>query len=155
METVLSLLGPALFGAGTGGLGLIFSGVAKAFSWYAEAKEKEAEHKRVMELTKLNADIRDKEFENERAIEGDRTAADLRNASYAHDSATGKASRWVVDVLRLVRPVLTVGLIVLLGVIFFAIADEMTKDSIVDAVIYMAVSSVTWWFGDRMTSRKK
>jgi len=155
METILGLIGPALFGAGTGGLGLIFSGITKAFTWYADMKEKEAEHKRVMELTKLNAEIRDKEFENERQIEADRSATELRNASYAHDTATGKASRWVVDILRLVRPVLTVGLIVLLGIIYFTIADLGTKAEIVGAVIYMAVSSVTWWFGDRMTQRKR
>ena len=154
MESILGLLGPALFGAGTGGIGLLFSGVAKAFNWYAEAKEKDAEHRRVIELTELNANIRDREFENERQIEADRAATELRSASYAHDSSSGKASKWVVDTLRLVRPVLTLGLIVLLGIIYFTVADLGARAEIVSAVIYMAVSSVTWWFGDRMTQRK-
>jgi len=154
MESVLELIGPALFGAGTGGIGLIFGGISKAFSWWAEKEEKAADHQRVMELTKLNAGIRDKEFENEREIEQDRTASDLRNASYAHDSNTGKASLWVVNILRLVRPALTLGLIVLLGIIYFFAAD-VSKMEIEAAVIYMAVSSVTWWFGDRMTQGKK
>lgn len=148
------LLASALFGAGTGGIGLIFGGISKAFSWWAEAKEKEAEHRRVIELTQLNADIRDKEFENEREIELDRAATSLRQASYAHDSKTGKASQWVVDTLRMVRPALTGALIILLGLIYFTLADAGGKQEIVSSVIYMAVSSVTWWFGDRMTSRK-
>jgi len=85
----------------------------------------------------------------------DQAAVQLRNASYAHDSNTGKASQWVIDTLRMVRPSVTGILIILLGIIYFTIADLGSKAEIVSSVIYMATSSVTWWFGDRMTQRKK
>lgn len=152
---VLGLLSSAILGAGTGALGLILGGIGKAFTWYADRKDKEDEHKRVMELTRLNAEIRDKEFENEREIALDRAAADLRMSSYRHDSETGQASRWVVNTLRLVRPGLTGILVVLLGVIYFANTDFAAQQEIVSSVVYMATSAVTWWFGDRMTARRK
>jgi len=152
---MLELLSSALFGAGTGGIGLILGGIGKAFTWYAEEKQKAAEHERVMEMTKLQHDLRAQELEIEREINLEDAAARLREASYSHDSQTGKASQWVVNTLRLVRPSLTGILVILLAVIYLTIADLGSKAEIVSAVIYMAVSSVTWWFGDRMTARKK
>ncbi len=149
------LLASALFGAGTGGIGLLFGGITKAFTWWAEAKEKEAEHRRVIEMTKLQHDLRSQELEIEREITLEDAAARLRQASYTHDSNTGTASQWVIDTLRLVRPSLTGALIVLLAIIYLTIADFGAKQEIVSSVIYMAVSSVTWWFGDRMTKAKK
>ena len=149
------ILSSALFGAGTGGIGLILGGIGKAFTWYAEEKQKDADHRRVIEMTNLQHDLRSKELEIEREITLEDAAARLRQASYQHDSDTGKASRWVIDTLRLVRPVLTGGLIVLLGLIYFTLADLGAKQEIVSSVIYMAVSSVTWWFGDRMTAGRK
>lgn len=151
----LGLLSSAVLGAGTGGIGLVFGGIAKAFTWWADRKDKEDEHRRVLELTRLNAEIRDKEYENEREIAADRAATDLRMASYRHDSETGKASQWVINCLRMVRPTLTGVLIILLAGIYFTVMDFAAQQEIVSSVVYMAVSSVTWWFGDRMTSGKK
>jgi Flp pilus assembly protein TadB len=154
METLLGLIGPALFGAGTGGIGLIFGGISRAFTWWTERKEKADEHKRVIELTQLQYTLRSQEKELEHEIAMDGAAVELRRASYEHDSKAGKASQWVVDTLRMVRPSLTGALIILLAAIYFT-SDATQQLEIVAAVIYMATSAVTWWFGDRMTQRKK
>lgn len=154
METLLGLIGPALFGAGTGGIGLIFGGISRAFTWWTERKEKADEHQRVIELTKLQYTLRSQEKELEHEIAMDGAAVELRRASYEHDSKAGKASQWVVDTLRMVRPSLTGALIILLAAIYFT-SDATQQLEIVAAVIYMATSAVTWWFGDRMTQRKK
>lgn len=155
MESVIGLIGSALFGAGTGGLGVILGGIGKAFTWWAEAKEKQAEHERVLELTRLNAEIRMNEAEFEREVRLDEIAGRLREASYSHDTGTGKASKWVINILRLVRPALTLALVGLLAYVYMTIADQLTQQEIVNSVIFMATSAVTWWFGDRMTARKK
>ena len=152
---MFDFLASALFGAGTGGIGLLFGFVTKAFTWYAEERQREADHRRVVEMTKLQHDLRSRELEIEREITLEDAAARLRQASYSHDSDTGKASKWVINTLRLVRPVLTGGLIVMLGLIYFTLVDLGAKQEIVSSMIYMAVSSVTWWFGDRMTAAKK
>ena len=47
------------------------------------------------------------ETESELAITQAETAARLREASYSHDTRTGRPHAWVVDILRLIRPILT------------------------------------------------
>tara|TARA_B100001564_G_C20641407_1_gene672336 strand:+ start:479 stop:916 length:438 start_codon:yes stop_codon:yes gene_type:complete len=68
-------------------------------------------------------------------------------ASYRHDTSTGKADRWVINLLRLVRPCLTVGLI--LCVMVLASADQLYYQSIADALLFCCTTAITWWFGDR------
>lgn len=155
MDTLLSLIGPALFGAGTGGIGLIFSGVAKTFTWFAEERQKAAEHQRVMDLTRLQYELRSQEKELDHEIALDGAAVDLRMASYEHDTKTGKASQWVIDTLRMTRVVLTIGSQLILAAIYFWKASETSQLEIEAAFVYMATSSFVWWFGDRMTQRKK
>lgn len=154
MDAVLGLLTSAVFGAGTGGIGLILGGIGKAFTWWANEREKEAEHRRAIEMTKLQHDLRSQELEIEREITLEDAAARLRESSYRHDAEIGKTSRWVSDVRAMVRPTLTGALITLLGIIYLTVMDFAAQQEIVSAVVYMAVSSVTWWFGDRMTSRR-
>jgi hypothetical protein len=74
-------------------------------------------------------------------------------ASYGHDNSMGARSLWVVDILSLVRPILTFGLVLLVAVLYFY-ADAGGKASIEASVIFLCASAVTWWFGDR-TLRKK
>ena len=79
--------------------------------------------------------------------------ADSRVASYGHDSMGGTSSVWVIDVLRLVRPVLTFALILLVGILYFKAAPG-GRATIEASVIYMASSAVLWWFGDRAMRKK-
>ena len=88
------------------------------------------------------------------AIAQSKIDADSRMASYSHDSMAGTGSLWVVDLLRLVRPVLTFSLIVLVGMLYFS-ADMGGRATIEASVIYMASSAVLWWFGDRALRKKR
>jgi hypothetical protein len=97
----------------------------------------------------------DAETENELAIANAETAASLREASYAHDSSLGNPHRWVVDTLRMVRPVLTLFLLTLVGGIYFTTDDFAMKAGVIESVLFMASSAVTWWFGDRSLKGRK
>jgi len=79
--------------------------------------------------------------------------ADSRVASYSHDSMAGTGSLWCSNLLRLVRPVLTFSLIILVGILYFKAVPE-GRATIEASVIYLCSSSCLWWFGDR-TMRKK
>jgi hypothetical protein len=79
----------------------------------------------------------------------------LRAASYQHDQSAVPASPWAVNVLRMVRPVLTGGLIILVGVIYFRTENLAQQEVIIQSVIYMASSATLWWFGDRALRSKK
>ena len=144
----LSIIGTALTGGVTGIIGALLGKVFSFVDMWAEQKKAAAEHERTIELLKLQNQIGKEETERELAIAESKLAGDLRVASYGHDTGVGVSYPWVAATIRLVRPVLTFTLIVLVGVIYL--------DSGVDArielqasVIYMCSSAVLWFFGDR------
>lgn len=152
---MLDLLMTALTGGATGILGTILGKVFSIGESFVKEREKDKEHQRTMELTRLQYELRSQEKELEHEIAMDGAAVNLRVASYEHDSKTGRASQWVVDLLRLVRPALTAVLVVLTGVIFFWTDNAGQQESIIQSILYMTSSAVLWWWGDRMTQGKK
>ena len=151
---MLDLLGTVLTGGATGIIGSI---IGKAFSFvdmWVEEKKADKEHERTIALLELQNKLGAEESERELALAESNAAADVRMASYGHDSSVGVSSTWVVDLLRLVRPVLTFTALVLVAVVYFELADMDLKETIIHSLIYMASSSFLWWFGDR-TLRKK
>ena len=152
---MFDILTTALTGGATGILGTV---LGKAFSFVdVWQKEKAAarEHERSIELYRLQSELKLEEQEKE--LEGQMQAAEitLRAASYAHDQSAGPASPWAANVLRMVRPVLTGGLIILVGVIYFRTEDLSQQETIIQSVIYMASSATLWWFGDRALRSKR
>ena len=66
-------------------------------------------------------------------------------ASIQADAMTGSASLWVVNLLRLVRPILTLLLWFITAWIFY-----ITKEgAVVEAAVFAATAATLWWFGDR------
>lgn len=66
-------------------------------------------------------------------------------ASIKADAAIGEASKRVINVLRLVRPALTLLLWLITGWIFAKTQDG----SIVEAAVFAATAATLWWFGER------
>jgi len=141
----------------TGGVtGIIGSVIGKAFSFldaWQEEKKATNEHGRTLELLELQNKIGAEENEREMAITQSKIDADSRVASYSHDSMAGTGSIWVIDLLRLVRPVLTFSLIILVGILYFK-AIPAGRATIEASVIYLCSSSCLWWFGDRAMRKK-
>jgi hypothetical protein len=78
--------------------------------------------------------------------------SDLRSASYKHDAETVGASKWVINIIRLVRPIVTGYALVLETIIWFALlqtGNEKLQEVVVLAVLDTAACAITWWFGDR------
>tara|TARA_Y100000034_G_C6564761_1_gene244528 strand:+ start:41 stop:496 length:456 start_codon:yes stop_codon:yes gene_type:complete len=151
---MLDLLTTVLTGGATGIIGSLLGKAFSFLDFWVEEKKADGEHARTLELLDLQNKIGAEESERELAIAEATTAGNLRMASYDHDSSMGARSTWVVDILSLVRPVLTVMLIVLVALIYFNTADAGDRATIVASVIFLCSSAVTWWFGDR-TMRKK
>ena len=61
----------------------------------------------------------------------------------------------MINVLRLVRPALTLALIAMTAAFWFSrdldttIDGESLRGRIVASTLYLATAAVTWWFGDR------
>ena len=150
---MFELLGTVLTGGITGVVGSV---IGKAFSFldaWQEEKKATNEHGRTLELLEIQNKIGAEENEREMAITQSKIDADSRVASYSHDAVGGTSSVWVIDCLRLVRPVLTFSLILLVGILYFK-AAQGGRATIEASVIYMASSSVLWWFGDRAMRKK-
>jgi hypothetical protein len=158
MDVILGLL----TGGATGLIGTALSGVMKYFT----NKQEQSHELQVMEMELKHMD---KEAEvalkiEEKKQEGKEAEAAWRGLEASYREAgqrwsTGD-SGWIVfvDVVRgLMRPLLTLALVVLMGTIYFTLGvDKPTMQSqIVSTILYLATAAVLWWFGSRMADSKK
>lgn len=158
MDIILGLL----TGGATGLIGTALSGVMKFFTM----KQEQSHELKVMEMELKHMD---KEAEVALKIEtkkqeGKEAEAAWRGLEASYREAgqrwsTGD-SGWIVfvDVVRgLMRPLLTLALVILVGTIYFTLgADKPTmQEQIVSTVLYLATAAVLWWFGSRMSEAKK
>ena len=152
---MFELLGTVLTGGATGIIGTILGKGIAIFEGYQKEKATHAEHLRTMEMHRLQHELKSQELESERLIVQEQAASDLRRASYVHDSSAGNSDTWVVNILRLVRPFITLLLIILVAILYFSNATEINRIEIVHSLIYMASSATLWWFGDRTLRNNK
>ena len=151
---MFDLIGTVLTGGATGVIGSVIGKLFGFVDYWVEEKKADKDHIRTIEMLRLQNEIGAEENERELAMAEANADANMRMASYSHDSMAGTSSLWVANVLRLVRPTLTVGLIILVGILYFG-ADIGGKATIEASVVYMSSSAVLWWFGDRAMRSKK
>jgi len=150
VETIVA----GLFGGATGLLGSVISKVASYFELKQKIKLREVEFRHEMALAQLQVEARAAELEAEAEIAEQKTWGAARTASYSHDASYGRPSTWVATLLRLVRPTLTIMLIVLTAFVFFNAPNE-TQYHVAQQIIFLAGMAVSWWFGDRYKSNAK
>ena len=166
LESLLSAGAAILSGGATGLLGTAISAVADYF-------QGRAEHKREIELRRLDIEHAKAEADSAERVaaveaEGRRDAAewDAMTASYRE-----AGQRWsrpgdggllqLVDFVRgMTRPLLTWGLVALVGAIYFLlgavdVAAADLRPRIVDTVLYLATAAVLWWFGQRQIEKRR
>ena len=151
---MLDILGAVFSGGMTGILGSAVSGIFKFLEVREANKAKEADRQHELKLQDLQMKAFAQETERELAIASQKTASEQLMGSYQHDSQVGEGSQWVVNTLRLVRPVVTI--------IWFTLnrgfIDEATQNDVVRYLImttvYTASAATLWWFGDRGRSFK-
>ena len=153
----MEFLASILAGGATGLLGTAITGVMGYF-------ERKQRHAQEMELRKIDMQIAKSEAasaERVAAIEAEsaESAAQWRALEGSYNAATKRwgsgDSPWltVVDVVRgLMRPVLTLGSLILVAVIYFysdiPVADDM-QVQIINTSLYISTTCVLWWFGSR------
>ena len=161
LDTLLSIL----TGGATGLLGAL---VTVGTEWLQTRQR----HAHEMALRRL-----DIELQRAEAAAVERTAAiEAESAEAQAEWATMRASyaeagrRWsrsddgwamiLVDAIRgLVRPALTVGSLALVGAIYFTLGDDPIAEidiapRIVDTALYLATTTVLWWFGARQAGKR-
>ncbi len=145
MENILALGVNAAAGGVFGMIGTALGRIASYFERKQayEQEEKRWEHER--KLHELQMKSRLQESEIELAITTQTASWEGLKASFVADANIGIASKWVINILRLVRPVLTLLLWLITAWIFSITGDG----SIAEAAVFAATAATLWWFGDR------
>lgn len=135
--------------AAAGGLfGLIGTALGRVAGFFERRDENAQERARWIHeyrLHELNMKARAQDTENEIELAAQAGSWRGLEASILADSAVGQASRWVINLLRLVRPSLTF----LLWIITAGIFLQTQNQAIAEAAVFAATAATLWWFGDR------
>ena len=135
--------------AAQGGIaGLIGTGLGRVMGFFERKLDNAHELKRwehELKLHEANRQARIEEIEQEIALAAQAGSWAGLEASFAADAALGKGSQWVINTLRLVRPVITLLLWIITAAMFFVTQD----DEIAKAAVFAATAATLWWFGDR------
>jgi hypothetical protein len=153
MDILGDLLGTGASALSGGLFGLVGNIATKAFGYF-EAKqafvEKQAEWSHESELLKLQMQAKAAETEQEIHIAESQGSWSGLSASLATEGALASSYPWVNAVRALVRPALTIGLTTFLASAFFALAPgDIDRAYVADSLVFAAVTSIVWWFGDR------
>ncbi len=143
-----NIIGLGLDAAAGGAFGIIGTALGRIAGYFERKQEFRHEQARWIheyKLHELQMQARAHETEMELAITAQRGSWDGLKASIQADRTTGKASLWVINILRLVRPTLTLLLWLITGWIFAVTQNG----SIVEAAVFAATAATLWWFGDR------
>jgi hypothetical protein len=157
MDILGDLLGTGA-SALTGGLfGLVGNIATKVFGYF-EAKqaftEKVAEWSHETDLLKLQMQAKAAETEQEIHIAESQGSWSGLSASLSAEGTLASSYPWVNAVRSLVRPALTLGLATFLSAAFFAMAPgDIDRAYVADSLVFAAVTSIVWWFGDRAPKR--
>jgi hypothetical protein len=173
--SIVSGLSSLLSGGATGIIGSVVTNVADYF-------EKKRDQSHEIRLRELDIQEMEKEYEYRSEITAQETQAAAQQTSYDHDARSYSSgvqvkSFWLkaplvwADVIRaLIRPILTLGLVFLVYLIFQkaqAVLQESDLQAldpesalaiystIIDMILYMASTAVTWWFGTRPRKQQK
>lgn len=152
---MLEMLFSALFGGATGLIGTL---IGKGFAiWELKEKRKNLAMEQAHELAlqERQAALRKTEMESELAIADLNAWQAGRVASYQQAGPIGESYRWVNAVRGLTRPVLTVLLLALTGVVFMLAVDVGMQSDIVNQIVYLTAMAVAWWFGDRAPQQRR
>ena len=135
--------------AAAGGLfGLVGTALGRVAGFFERKQsfnQEQARWSHELKLHELTMQSNAQETEAELALVAQAGSWKGLEASILADSAIGEGSLWVVNILRLVRPVLTLLLWMITAFIFSKTGDA----SVIDAAVFAATAATLWWFGDR------
>ena len=150
MADLLTLGANAAAGGVFGIVGTALGRIAGYFERRQTFVQEEKRWAHELKLHELQMKAKKQETEMELAIAAQAGSWEGLKASFAADANIGQADQWVINILRLVRPVLTLLLWLITAWIF-----SRTKDAnIASAAVFAATAATLWWFGDRAPRRR-
>ena len=150
MANILSIGADAMAGGAFGILGTALGRVASYFERKQTFAQEEKRWGHELHLHELQMRANKQETEMELAITAQKGSWDGLKASLDADANIGIAAQWVINILRLVRPSLTL----LLWLITAWILARTQDGDIANAAVFAATAATLWWFGDRAPKPK-
>lgn len=150
------LIGLAASAAGGGVFGLLGTLIGRASGFIERRQDYSHERARwahEAELLALQRTARAEETESELRLAEAAGAWDGLSASLAAEAAIGPTYAWVNAVRALTRPVLTVLLWVITGLVYIG-SGAAERAGIVETATFAATAATLWWFGDRGPRRE-
>lgn len=145
------LIGLAASAAGGGVFGLIGTVIGRA-AGYAERRQDQAQERARWAHDTALAELQMRAAAA--ATDAQIRLADMAGAwrglaaSMEAEAAIGDSYRWVNAVRGLTRPVLTLTLWGITGLVYLG-ADAAARNAIIDTTTFAATAATLWWFGDR------
>ena len=150
--TGTAALGGGLFGL----LGNVASKVVGLFESKQAFAQKREEWTHEERLLDLQMKAKAAESEQELAVAAASGSWGGLGDSLKSETAIGATYAWVNAVRALVRPALTLGLASFLCAAFFALPPgDLDRAYVADSLVFAAVTSIVWWFGDRAPKKGK
>jgi len=150
MANLLSFGADAVAGGTFGIIGTVFGRVASFFERKQTFAQEQKRWGHELRLHELQMRANKQETEMELAIAAQKGSWDGLRASLDADANIGNAAQWVINILRLVRPSLTLLLWLITAWIFARTQDG----DIANAAVFAATAATLWWFGDRAPKPK-
>ena len=148
---IISLGASSISGGAFGIAGTVLGRIAGYFERKQTLAHEQKKWAHEVVLHDLNMKARQLETELETELANQAGSWAGLEASIKAESAIGQGSHGVIDLLRLVRPALTLLLWLIVAAIFI-----ITQDSdIVKAAVFAATAATLWWFGDRAPKPNK
>ena len=145
MADIISFGLDAAAGGVFGLIGTTLGRVAGFFERRDENAQEQARWGHEYRLHELNMKARAQESEFEIELASQAGSWKGLEASIKAEASSGRASQWVINLLRLVRPCLTL----ILWLITAGIFVQTQNQAIAEAAVFAATAATLWWFGDR------
>ncbi len=173
LEAVIGLLSSGGLGAIVGLVGAIFTKKIEAQAQRDKlehersmtelrVKELEVEHQHALDLAEKQIEIAEAEAQIQRDV------AEMNAFTESQKAQSVRYGSWVDSVRGLMRPLITTTLMIAFIVLVFVVwtrvggLNALTGEQInalftelLRAVIFLTITSVTWWFGSRPTEWRK
>lgn len=150
------IVGLAASAAGGGVFGLIGTVIGRAAGIFERRQDHTQERARwAHDAAMLEARMRAEAAATEGQMRLSEVAGAWRGlaASMEAEAAIGDSYRWVNAVRALTRPLLTLLLWLITGMVYLGAGAE-ARDTIVETATFAATAATLWWFGDRGQRRE-
>jgi len=156
----MDIMGTVMSGLFGGGVGLLGTLIGRVFG-FLEVREQNKlavlNNQHELSLLDKQASMQKAEMESEYMIASMETESAMRTASYSHDASYGAVPPAIASILRLVRPVLTLGLLGVFIWIFYKMdqfGHATAMEKLADDVSFLTSAAIFWWFGARDRGNK-